>query len=493
MKSYLILALIVFSILLHKSYGLNILFAMPCYGGHFGTMSSLLTPLCSRHNCTVVELAKLCENKLNSFHQRVSFKVIKKHVLPDEYSFHGVVDFFMKFCPHSIEGYDITYKEFSEIFAENSELYDVVITDYMFLSILILAEKYNIPVIVQVPGLTGGLEHIQDQMPVPLSDILAFKLIFGNCWKWVDDHRSKNKLPELDYQGHFFPNEYVDRFPMIIPTSPSVYGHPHPSSEYVFIGGLRNESNFQKVDEQMEIWINASELDIVYISLGTHALVDAKTLMNLYEKISSQNDYRVIWSLSIGLQKVATDLNIFSKTNEKIIFSDYLPQYTILGNPKVKVYVTHCGLGSLIDLIKRKIPPIFVPQFGDQFTMAIILDKLQLGVYEQKFTFETINSAIAKLFENYEFYCKNLKKIEQEFAQYENEEDIHSFVSKVADRKKVTMKTRLEYQVNSPRVHLIWKICVISSLVLVLTLFLAVVFCLKNLVMSKKTSHKKKE
>ena len=330
-------------------------------------------------------------------------------------------------------------------------------------------------------------------MPVPLSDILSFKLIFGNCWKWVDDHRSKNKLPELDYHGHFFPNEYVDRFPMIIPTSPSIYGHPHPSSEYVFIGGLRNESNFQKVDKQMEIWINASELDIVYISLGTHALVDAKILMNLYEKISSQNDYRVIWSLSIGLQKVATDLNIFSKTNEKIIFRDYLPQYTILGNPKVKVYVTHCGLGSLVDLIKRKIPSIFVPQFGDQFTMAIILDKLQLGVYEQKFTFETINSAIAKLFENYEFYCKNLKKIEQEFAQYENEEDIHSFVSKVANRKKVTMKTRLEYQVNSPRVHLIWKICVISSLALVLTLFLAVVFCLKNLVMSKKTSHKKKE
>ena len=493
MNSFHILSLLSVVILIQSSYALNILFVMPCLGGHFGTMSSLLTPLCSRHNCTVAELAKLCENKLKSFQQQVKFNVIKKHVMRDEYSFHGVVDFFLKFCPYSIEVYDSSYKEFSEILEESPNLYDVIITDHMVFSILILAEKFDIPVIVQVPGLTGGLEHLQDQIPIPLSDTLAFKLIFGDCWKWVDNYRAKNKLPELDYQGQFFPNEYIDRFPMFIPTSPSIYGHPHPSSEYIFIGGLRNESNFEKLDEKLEKWIISNELDIVYISLGTHSLIDSKAMMAFYEKISSQNTYRVIWSLSLGLQKTAEELHIFSSPNDKIFFSNYLPQYTLLGQSKVVVFVTHCGLGSSTDLIKRKIPSVFVPQFADQFTLAAILDRLQLGVYEKKFSFDTMNSAISKLFENYGFYAENLRKIEEELAQYESEEDIHNFVMKIAERKTVTMKTRLEYEVHSPRIYIIWRGLIFLSIFFVCTLMLTTLLCVRKCLTKKNQCDKKKE
>ena len=75
--------MLVLACLIVGGYSLEILFFMPCYGGHFGTMSTLLAPLCreeSGNNCTVVETAKLCEKKLKSFHDTIKFDVIKREL-----------------------------------------------------------------------------------------------------------------------------------------------------------------------------------------------------------------------------------------------------------------------------------------------------------------------------------------------------------------------------------------------------------------------------
>jgi len=88
---------------------------MPCWGGHFGTMSSYLIPVCEKHNCTVIEWAKLCEGKLKSFHERVKFEVLKPHVMEDEYSFNGRFDFLFKFSDVMLEQFDLTHDEMDKI------------------------------------------------------------------------------------------------------------------------------------------------------------------------------------------------------------------------------------------------------------------------------------------------------------------------------------------------------------------------------------------
>ena len=43
---------------------------------------------------------------------------------------------------------------------------------------------------------------------------------------------------------------------MIIATSPKFYPEPHPSLDYIFIGGHRNESDHKPISEELSEWIN---------------------------------------------------------------------------------------------------------------------------------------------------------------------------------------------------------------------------------------------
>ncbi|XP_075254985.1 UDP-glycosyltransferase UGT4-like [Convolutriloba macropyga] len=470
---------------------LNVLFSLPCWGGHFGTMSSLLVPVCEVHNCTVIEWAKLCERKLKSFHQRVKFDVIKRHGLEDEYSFVGRFDFLFNYCPVMMEQMEYTYNELTNILKENFERakesaddnslrFDIMITDHIMAGTLIVAEKFNLPVVIQTPGIPGGVEHMQDKYPVPLTELIVFKWVYKDCFAWVENQRASDGLPKLDSQGDFLPMEYTDRFPLMIPTSESITAEPHPTAEYIFFGGMRNESNFKKLDQDLETWIDKKETDIIYISLGTHVDLDTQSFKSFYQNIEEQSKYRVIWSLSLGLEKTAKEAGLYGKLSDQIFLSDYLPQYTLLGHSKVKIFVSHMGLGSMVDLIKREIPAIAVPQFGDQFANAIIMENLSVSKTLPKFDFENLKQAVEVVMADYESFQANLKKISAEFEKYEKPELINNFLTEIAGRKQTTIKYKLDYEVNSPRFLLIWKAITIFGLAFLFCVGLAVVCVIRN-------------
>ena len=346
--------------------------------------------------------------------------------------------------------------------------YDVLIVDSAFLATLIVAEKFDIPVVALSPGVPGGVGCIQDKWPVRMHELFILKPFFVKYWSWFAEKRSENNLPDIDYQGQFITTEYSDRFPMIIPTSPSLYPKPHPGIEHIYIGGLRNEHNLPKISHDLLTWIDKSDLDIIYISLGTHTSFEAEEITDLVAKIKAQNRFRFIWPLGIGLQKVAESAGLLDEKSDLIYLSDYLPQYAILGHPRVKVFVSHCGLGAMVDLVARKIPGVLMPQYSDQFSNAAKLEDLGAGVQLNSLKFELLIEAIEKVIKNYNVHRQNLDSLHSEFSEYENEEAIDNFVAKIASRKKLTMLYELPYQVNCPRYHYGWKIAVVSALLLCL-------------------------
>ena len=118
------LCVILAAFLLNEASALNILFFIPCYGGHFGTLSTLLVPLCKTNNCTVFESAKLCEKKLESFRKIVNFEVIKNHGLPDEYSIRDSLEFSFDVSSHRIELYEFGYESLTEVLEDRSRPVD---------------------------------------------------------------------------------------------------------------------------------------------------------------------------------------------------------------------------------------------------------------------------------------------------------------------------------------------------------------------------------
>ena len=93
-------------------------------------------------------------------------------------------------------------------------------------------------------------------------------------------------------------------------------------------------------------------------------------------------------------------------SHEKLFLSDFVPQFKILGDRKVNFFVTHGGLGSMIDLVKQKVPAICTPRFSDQFLNSAKMEKLSVGIWVNDFTIEDIEQAIDKIQPNYKKYQK---------------------------------------------------------------------------------------
>ena len=322
-----------------------------------------------------------------------------------------------------------------------------------------MAEKETIlfEAIVQSSGLPPGVEHIQDKIPFNLFESLIYKVLFTPCFDWIDKKRAELDLPDLDFQGRFIKTEYVNRFPLLIPTSPAIYPEPHPSAEYLYVGGYRDEKNFGRFETQLELWMNSSDLDIAYISLGTQASIEESLMLDFIKELRHQKKYRVIWSLSLGLTRIADKHNLWSQNRAELFLSNYLPQYKLLGHPKVKIFVTHGGLGSLIDLVKQRVPAIAIPLYGDQFTNAMKIEQLSIGIQLGKFIFADVDRSISFIRENYKNFTKNLKIYNKELSSYEDPKTLNDYIEKISSRKQVTIQYSMKYQSNSPRYILIWK------------------------------------
>ena len=389
--------------------------------------------------------------------------------MPDEYSLKGNLDFLLHICDILTEIYEFSYNELSRILGENPGKYDLLIADSSAtLATLVAAERFNIPTIIQSPGLPGGTDCIQDKWPITMFELFLMKPFGKKCWSYINDKRAELKLPELDFQGEFMLTEYSDRFPMVIPMSPSFYPKPHPNVDHIYLGGLRNVENLPELSPELIAWMDRNDKQIVYISLGTHSVLDETELKDFVDNLKSQSKYRFIWSLGIGLENMAKSLGIFSEDNDMVYLSDFLPQYTLLGHPKVKLYVSHCGLGSMVDLIARKIPGVFVPQFSDQFSNAAKLESLSLGVSLKEFKYDQLIEAIEKVFANYKMHKSNLERLQKEFEEYENYDKINEFANKIAARKQISVQYDLPYEVNCSRFHAGWK--VVQGLVVILGL-----------------------
>ena len=204
---------------------------------------------------------------------------------------------------------------------------------------------------------------------------------------------------------------------------------------------------------------------MIYISLGTHFTLSDTQTAQFVEKMRNQSTFKVVWSLSKMMQKVAERLKIVS--DGTIFFSDYLPQYTLLSHERVTVFVTHGGLGSIIDLVKHRKPSVCTPQVFDQFYNCGKLTSLSIAETASSFDFETINETIQKILRNYQSYVIKADELARNFELYENRETIDSFLAEVAAKGRVDFKKELEFKFCPEQCDQAWNVA----------LFIFALFC----------------
>ncbi|CAL2028431.1 unnamed protein product [Caenorhabditis brenneri] len=135
----------------------------------------------------------------------------------------------------------------------------------------------------------------------------------------------------------------------------------------ISIGGIQVGSQIEDLEEEWDAVLSARPMNVL-ISFGS--VVRSMDLpevwrnpnmsrSNLLAAIKSQPNTTFIW-------KYESDDLSFAQGFPNIHFSKWVPQTSLLNDPRLTAFITHGGLGSTNELSYHGVPAIMVPVFVDQ-------------------------------------------------------------------------------------------------------------------------------
>lgn len=89
-------------------------------------------------------------------------------------------------------------------------------------------------------------------------------------------------------------------------------------------------------------------------------------------------------------------------TPKNIFIGKWLPQDDVLAHPNIKLFISHCGLGSIVESQFRGVPILGIPLFADQLSNAAqaakkgLLKKLDI----KSLTEDNFRNAIMEMIED---------------------------------------------------------------------------------------------
>jgi len=132
--------------------------------------------------------------------------------------------------------------------------------------------------------------------------------------------------------------------------------------------GELQESPFEMLNDWLA-WVRAQRLRVVYVSFGTMVQLSVAHIMSLYSGLSDVPGIAVAWSLRLDQQQL---LPVEAASLPKrFLVLPWFPQAETVRLPEVKLAITHCGWGGLMEILAAGKPLVAVPFRGDQPSNAV--------------------------------------------------------------------------------------------------------------------------
>ena len=236
---------------------LRLLFVLPCFGGHFGTMSPLITSLAYTNDVTVIATSSLCRHKLEPLQKKVRFEVIEEDIGWGDVQIETFLDSIKFFASTATERFRAQVHCLTKFLtSEKRSDFDVMIADFTLDGALLAGEIANMPTVVLMSGLMGATENLVDKLETSMMELLIVQLMGSYQWSVLYATRNEHNLEPLVHQNNFFAAEYQARFPTLMPGSPLLYPQFQSPFPHTFIGGIRNASHFDDLSAHLVQWLN---------------------------------------------------------------------------------------------------------------------------------------------------------------------------------------------------------------------------------------------
>ncbi|XP_039494879.1 UDP-glycosyltransferase UGT5 [Drosophila santomea] len=177
----------------------------------------------------------------------------------------------------------------------------------------------------------------------------------------------------------------------------------------VEVAGLHIPKEDPQLPSDLQVFIDEAEHGVILFSLGLEQHIKdlpMKTQVILVETFKSIPQ-RVIWKFD-GESTVPLDSSIYH--------SSLLPQQAILAHPNVKLFITHCGIMSVIEAAYYATPVLGLPSFYDQFINLEVMkeEEAALELNINSLTVQELKDTVESLI-NQPKYRENALAISQRF------------------------------------------------------------------------------
>ncbi|KAL7031329.1 hypothetical protein ACKWTF_006962 [Chironomus riparius] len=136
----------------------------------------------------------------------------------------------------------------------------------------------------------------------------------------------------------------------------------------VDIRGMHIKTVPDQLPNDIEKFLNEAKEGVIYFSLGTNVRADSipQEKLQILLSVFSKLPQRV-------LMKWETE-NVAGKS-DNVLIKTWLPQADILAHPNVKLFISHCGLGGIVESQYLGVPILGLPMFGDQMMNADLAEQ----------------------------------------------------------------------------------------------------------------------
>lgn len=329
--------------------------------------------------------------------------------------------------PHFVKVYNATLVNLKKLLSHEKPTF--IVTDIMCSDTQDLATELKIPYAITTVGL--GFSGFQDQPYIPSmlldhtsNDMKSFfvrfyetvimpamliKTMFPFAQQMNDIRKNFGLPPAYDplekVNGHltivpiFFGFEYARKLPPYV----------------VLVGGIlpeyKNETS--ESDKALLDWLNQLKKDefVVYIAFGTLVSVRPWQIQTIVEGISKHKNAKILFAIR---KTVVENMNL-PKFGDHVRFENWVNQRLILRHEKVKAFITHGGIQSILESIEALVPMIVLPFDSDQFgNSARVVDSgIGLRLKKTRFTADEVYEKVKRITTNSSFLekLKHLNKM----------------------------------------------------------------------------------
>ncbi|XP_055918385.1 UDP-glycosyltransferase UGT5-like [Eupeodes corollae] len=170
--------------------------------------------------------------------------------------------------------------------------------------------------------------------------------------QYYEDHFSAERYPSFD--------DMNKNISLVFGASHFSEGRIRPLTPgFVEIGGIQVKEAPETLPKDIEEFLKTAKDGFILFSLGTNIKskdISANATTAMF-KVLSQSKYKIIWKWD------SADL---PGESPNIMFKKWLPQDDLLAHPKLKLFITHGGKGSLVEAQYHGVPMLTIPMYGDQ-------------------------------------------------------------------------------------------------------------------------------